>query len=88
MSSLSHPEQKTFDANAFAAHTLSSPQNLAAVLDHTLLKADATRNQVLQLCHEAASHRFACAINRPAEYLPRVSPPRLCPTTTTMMCSG
>ena len=54
MSSLSHPAQQTFDANAFAAQTLSSPQNLAAVLDHTLLKADATRNQVLQLCHEAA----------------------------------
>jgi len=65
MSSLSHPAQQTFDANAFAAQTLSSPQNLAAVLDHTLLKADATRNQVLQLCHEAASHRFACAMVNP-----------------------
>jgi deoxyribose-phosphate aldolase len=62
MSSLSHPESQIFDANAFAAHTLSSPQNLAAVLDHTLLKADATRMQVLQLCHEAAEHRFACAM--------------------------
>ena len=30
MSSLSHPEPQTFDANAFAARTLSSPQNLAA----------------------------------------------------------
>jgi deoxyribose-phosphate aldolase len=65
MSSLSQTQQHTFDANAFAAHTLSSPQNLAAVLDHTLLKADATRNQVLQLCHEAASHRFACAMVNP-----------------------
>ena len=54
-----------FDAAAFAAHTLSSPQNLAAVLDHTLLKPDATRNQVLQLCHEAAEHRFACAMVNP-----------------------
>src|ERR1700731_4553710 len=35
------PEQ--FDAAAFTTHTLSSPQNLAAVLDHTLLKPDATR---------------------------------------------
>jgi deoxyribose-phosphate aldolase len=66
MSSLSHPEQKTFDANVFAAQALSSPQNLAAVLDHTLLKADATRTHVLQLCHEAASHRFACAMVNPA----------------------
>jgi deoxyribose-phosphate aldolase len=54
-----------FDAAAFAAHTLSSPQNLAAVLDHTLLKPDATRGQVLQLCHEAAEHRFACAMVNP-----------------------
>lgn len=51
-----------FDAAAFTSHTLSSPQNLAAVLDHTLLKPDATRSQVLQLCHEAAEHRFACAM--------------------------
>ncbi|WP_353068928.1 deoxyribose-phosphate aldolase [Tunturibacter empetritectus] len=54
-----------FDAAAFAAHTLSSPQNLAAVLDHTLLKPDATRTQVLQLCNEAAEHRFACAMINP-----------------------
>ncbi len=54
-----------FNAAAFAAHTLSSPANLAAVLDHTLLKPDATRTQVLQLCHEAAHHRFACAMVNP-----------------------
>ncbi len=57
---------ENFDAAAFAAHTLSSPQNLAAVLDHTLLKPDATRTQVLQLCHEAAEYRFACAMVNPA----------------------
>ena len=56
---------ENFNAAAFAAHTLSSPQNLAAVLDHTLLKPDATRTQVLQLCHEAAEHRFACAMVNP-----------------------
>ena len=55
-----------FDAAAFSAHTLSSPHNLAAILDHTLLKPDATRHQVLQLCHEAAEHRFACAMVNPA----------------------
>lgn len=65
MSSLSHPETQIFDPNAFAAQALSSPQNLAAVLDHTLLKPDATRTQVLQLCHEAAEHRFACAMVNP-----------------------
>jgi deoxyribose-phosphate aldolase len=56
----------SFDAAAFTAHTLSSPQNLAAVLDHTLLKPEATRTQVLQLCHEAAEYRFACALVNPA----------------------
>jgi deoxyribose-phosphate aldolase len=56
---------ESFDAAAFSAHALSSPQNLAAVLDHTLLKPDATRTQVLQLCHEAAEHRFACAMVNP-----------------------
>src|ERR1700755_1414781 len=65
MSSLSHPGTQTFDPTTFAAQALSSPQNLAAVLDHTLLKPDATRNQVLQLCHEAAEHRFACAMVNP-----------------------
>ena len=56
---------ESFDAAAFSAHALSSPQNLAAVLDHTLLKPDATRTQVLQLCHEAAENRFACAMVNP-----------------------
>jgi deoxyribose-phosphate aldolase len=56
---------ENFDPAAFTAYTLSSAQNLAAVLDHTLLKPDATRNQVLQLCHEAAEHRFACAMVNP-----------------------
>jgi deoxyribose-phosphate aldolase len=55
----------SFDAAAFTAHALSSQANLAAVLDHTLLKPDATRAQVLQICHEAAEHRFACAMVNP-----------------------
>jgi len=56
---------ESFDATAFSAHALSSPQNLAAVIDHTLLKPDTTRAQVLQLCHEAAENRFACAMVNP-----------------------
>ncbi len=55
-----------FDAAAFATQTLSSSANLAAVLDHTLLKPEASRTQVLQLCAEAAEHRFACAMVNPA----------------------
>lgn len=58
-------EAPAFNAADFAAHTLSSAANLAAVLDHTLLKPEATRTQVIQLCHEAAEHRFACAMVNP-----------------------
>jgi deoxyribose-phosphate aldolase len=58
------------DENALAAaefyeHAMSSPRALAATLDHTLLKADATRAQVLQICEEAAQYRFACAMVNP-----------------------
>ena len=62
---LSIAEPSPFDANAFATHTLSSAAALAAVLDHTLLKPEATRPQVIRLCHEAAEHRFACAMVNP-----------------------
>jgi deoxyribose-phosphate aldolase len=55
----------TFDAAGFARNALATPVSLAAVLDHTLLKPEATRNQVLALCHEAAEHRFACAMVNP-----------------------
>ncbi len=55
-----------FDIATFADQALSSPAALAAVLDHTLLKPDATRAQVVQLCHEAAEYRFACAMVNPA----------------------
>ena len=56
----------SFDASAFARHALASNEALAAVIDHTLLKADATREQVLKLAEEAAQHRFACAMVNPA----------------------
>ncbi len=59
------PDTTIFDPVAFVSHTLSSQQNLAAVLDHTLLKPEATRAQVLQICNEAAEHRFACAMVNP-----------------------
>ena len=54
-----------WDSARFSAETLSSPLALASVLDHTLLKPDATRAQVVQLCEEAAEHRFACAMVNP-----------------------
>lgn len=61
---LTHPD--AYNAEAVTAHTLESLTSLAAVLDHTLLKPEATRAQVIQLCHEAAEHRFACAMVNPA----------------------
>lgn len=58
-------EAGTFDSGAFSRQALGSPAALASVLDHTLLKPDATRAQVVQLCHEAAEYRFACAMVNP-----------------------
>jgi deoxyribose-phosphate aldolase len=55
----------TFDAAGFARNALATAASLAGVLDHTLLKPEATRDQVLALCHEAAEHRFACAMVNP-----------------------
>ena len=60
-----HTSTPSFNADTFAEQALASASALAAVLDHTLLKPDATRNQVIQLCHEAAEHRFACAMVNP-----------------------
>ncbi len=55
----------TFDSAGFAAQTLGSWHALAAVIDHTLLKPEATREQVEALCGEAAHYRFACAMVNP-----------------------
>jgi deoxyribose-phosphate aldolase len=52
----------SFDAAAFAAQTLSNWKSLAAVIDHTLLKPEATREQVEELCKD---YRFACAMVNP-----------------------
>ncbi len=55
----------TFDSAAFTSQALASWQNLAGVIDHTLLKADATVEQVENLCDEAVRYRFACAMVNP-----------------------
>jgi deoxyribose-phosphate aldolase len=54
-----------FDVAGFAAAALANAPALAAVFDHTLLKPEATREQVVKLCEEAAAHRFACAMVNP-----------------------
>ncbi len=54
-----------FDSAGFSAERLSSWHSLAAVIDHTLLKQEATRHQVENLCDEAIRYRFACAMVNP-----------------------
>ena len=55
----------TFNTAAFAKQALASRDALAHVIDHTLLKPEASREQVLKLCAEAAEYRFACAMVNP-----------------------
>lgn len=39
--------------------TLGGPSAVAKLIDHTLLKPDATRAELVKLCEEARTHRFA-----------------------------
>lgn len=55
----------TFDSYAFAAKALASRQTLASIIDHSLVRPDATRKQVEKLCNEAAEYRFACVMVNP-----------------------
>lgn len=55
----------SFDAAGFARDTMANWQALAAVIDHTLLKPEATRDQVEGLCDEVVRYRFACAMVNP-----------------------
>ena len=55
----------TFDSASFAAQTLANWQTLAAIIDHTLLKPEATHDQIESLCDEAIRYRFACAMVNP-----------------------
>ena len=36
-----------------------SAQNIAALIDHTLLRPEATRHEIIQVCREAREYRFA-----------------------------
>ena len=42
-----------------------TPDDLASMIDHTLLKADATNTQIEKLCAEAAEHGFATVCVNP-----------------------
>lgn len=48
-------------------HTLSQPslQTVAGAMDHTLLKPDATADQIRQLCAEARTHAFVTVCVNP-----------------------
>ncbi len=54
-----------FDVAGFAAGALQDWQSLAATLDQTLLKPDATATDVIQACQEASQYRFACVVVNP-----------------------
>lgn len=55
----------SFDAATFTRQTLASWQAMAAIIDHTLLKPEATREQIESICDEAIRYRFACAMVNP-----------------------
>lgn len=42
-----------------------APSGVAALIDHTLLKPDATRQQIEELCREAAQYKFATVCVNP-----------------------
>ncbi|HZC44421.1 MAG TPA: deoxyribose-phosphate aldolase [Acidobacteriaceae bacterium] len=58
-------EISSYDVAGFAANALRDRQSLAAVLDHTLLKPDATSADIVRLCEEAMHYRFACVSVNP-----------------------
>ncbi len=55
----------SFDSAAFTSSALADWRALAGIIDHTLLKPDATREQIENLCDEAVRYRFACAMVNP-----------------------
>ena len=55
-----------YDVAAGAEAALASQLTLAAAIDHTLLRPEASRDQILKLCEEAAEYHFACAMVNPA----------------------
>src|ERR1039458_9543566 len=45
---------------------VSDWRSAASLIDHTLLKPDATRNQVIALCEEAVGYGFHAVVVNPA----------------------
>ncbi len=60
--------QGVIDAGATRVGVLATggaPQSVASMIDHTLLKADATRQEIEHLCREAAQFKFATVCVNP-----------------------
>jgi deoxyribose-phosphate aldolase len=66
MTVITATEKNAFDAIGFSRRALGNWSSLAPVFDHTLLKPETIRQQVIKLCEEAAEYRFACAMVNPA----------------------
>ena len=45
---------------------MEQPTNIAKIIDHTLLKPEATRDQIVQLCREAREYGFASVCVNPS----------------------
>lgn len=65
------------------ADSLRDPKSIAALIDHTLLKPEASRADVERLCAEAAANGFASAVVNPvfvplAAKLLRRTPAKVC----------
>jgi deoxyribose-phosphate aldolase len=60
---LAHIRQGSVSAPAAGAGRV--PESLAAMIDHTLLKPEATREQIARLCAEAREYRFASVCVNP-----------------------
>ena len=60
--------QSVIDAGAtrLGYHATGATGGVAGLIDHTLLKPDATRQDIEKLCKEAAEHRFATVCVNPA----------------------
>ena len=61
--------QGVIDAGASRVGVLATggaPAGVASMIDHTLLKADATRTEIESLCREAAQFKFATVCVNPA----------------------
>lgn len=55
----------SFDAAEFSRTAFESLEALASVFDHTLIRREATRDEVVKACEEAAAFRFACVMVNP-----------------------